>query len=101
MSLIGYVASNNAILLKTKENRVPIYLIEMPVTEQHRRRFYTSRERIAYRTYLIEIVEGSGGVYLAASDWFGGGGFADDLHMNVVGARVFSIRLAQLIRQKQ
>ncbi|WP_439625379.1 hypothetical protein [Gemmata sp.] len=90
-----------AILGRAVENGSPVVIVEMPVTDEHRRRFYSNPEWAAYREYVADLIRTAGGEYLVASDWVGPEGFADHLHLNAVGARTFTRRIANLIPPKR
>jgi hypothetical protein len=90
-----------AIFHQANGRNSPVLVVEMPMTEQHRQRFYSGPAWEAYRSHLIECVREAGGVYVPAADWVGQDGFADHLHMNAVGARAFSSRLARWVQQTQ
>jgi len=83
-----------AILQLAAEQGVRAVVIEMPMTQEHRRRFYSTPEWAAYRQYVTALIHDAGGVYLDASDWVGTEGFADHLHLNADGAKVFTRRIA-------
>ncbi len=87
-----------AIFAQAKEWGTAVHVVEMPMPEGHRRRFYNSPEWKAYRAHLIELVQAAGGVYVPASDWVGEAGFADNLHLNAAGANEFSVRLGRWVQ---
>ena len=91
----------SAIIQKAKGNGASITVVEMPVTEQHRSRFYSSPDWENYRTHLIQLVHDTGATYLSASDWIGEDGFSDHLHLSRSGAKTFSLRLGQTLQRKR
>lgn len=90
-----------AMLKRSTARGAETYVIEMPVTEAHRRRFYNSAEWVAYRAHLVELVKEVGGHYVSGADWISDDGFSDWLHLNAEGARTFSTKLAQWVRQRE
>ena len=68
-------------------------IIEMPMPERHRKRYYESPEWLAYRQKLTDTLHTLDVSYLNASDWVPEDGFHDILHLNAVGAERFSKRL--------
>jgi hypothetical protein len=76
------------------EGGIHFIIIEMPMTSNHRRRFYDHPEWIRLRQHVEEQVRHEGGTYLVASDWIGDDGFADQVHLNAQGAAEFSRRIA-------
>ncbi len=80
-----------------RDRGISFMVIEMPMTEGHRRRFYDQPEWIRLREYTGELVGREGGTYLVASDWIGDDGFTDHLHLNERGAAEFSRRIAAAI----
>lgn len=77
-----------------RERGISLIIVEMPMTNSHRRRFYDHPEWARLRQHVEEQVRRGGGVYLVASDWIGDDGFADHLHLNAQGATEFSRSLA-------
>ncbi len=69
----------------------------MPVPQRHRDRFYSSDAWRAYRDYLSSKIAAAGGGFVDASDWLEDEHFEDPIHANVIGAKVFSERLANHI----
>lgn len=88
-----------AIFHLAKERGKQVYIVEMPMPKSHRKLFYNKPEWKSYRAYLVKLVREAGGVYVLASDWIGEDGFADHLHLNKVGAKLFSSRLGQWAKQ--
>lgn len=89
-----------AIIRQAQERGSPIYLVEMPMPEGHRKRYYQTPEWIAYQAHLKRLLEDAGGRYVPAADWIDDSGFADHLHLNQDGARRFSTRLAAVREQR-
>ena len=87
-----------AILELAKERGSPVVAVEMPMPSGHRDRNYSRPEWAAYQSYVRNLVREAGGTYLDASDWVGDDGFADHLHLNSSGSRVFSGRLGSWAR---
>ena len=77
-----------------REHKIKLTVVEMPMTSDHRRRFYDQPEWARLRRSLEDQVRREGGSYLVASDWVGDDGFADHLHLNAKGAAQFSRRIA-------
>ncbi|QOV90629.1 hypothetical protein [Humisphaera borealis] len=90
-----------ALLAMARDRSAPVWVIEMPVTEQHRRRLYNTPAWAAYRAHIVELVSAAGGRYVQAADWIGDDGFADHLHLNAAGAAAFSARLAIDTRERR
>lgn len=72
----------------------------MPMTARHRRRFYAGAAWAAYRASLRDRIEEVGGVFVPAADWVPDAGFSDHLHLNAAGARTFSTRLGEWVRDR-
>jgi len=89
------------ILMRAKGLGVPAYVVEMPMTEAHRQRFYSGPEWTSYRAHLVNLVSAAGGHYVPAADWASEDGFADNLHLNSSGAKVFSSKLSQLTGKRE
>jgi hypothetical protein len=90
-----------AIFHQAREQGNSVYVIEMPMTERHRQRYYSSPEWIAYRAQLMELLREAGGSYVAAADWVEESGFADHFHLNPTGANKFSKRLGQWLQNQR
>jgi hypothetical protein len=73
-----------------------IYVVEMPMSERHRK-LYNNSAWNSYRAYLVKLVSEAGGIYVPAANWIGKDGFLDNLHLNEVGAKSFSRRLGQWV----
>jgi hypothetical protein len=90
-----------AMFRRAKELSVPLYVIEMPMTERHRQRYYGRPEWESYRAYLVNLICDAGGHYVPAANWVSDDGFADNLHLNALGAKVFSSKLSQLTAKRE
>jgi hypothetical protein len=86
-------AAVTAILRHAREQSVSAFIIEMPLPQQHRQRFYGTDDWNAYRTYVDALISKEGAVLVPAADWVTDDGFADNLHLNAAGAKSFSSRL--------
>ena len=76
------------------DRKIPLICVEMPMTADHRRRFYENSDWRHLRDHIAAQIRREGGDYLVASDWIDDHGFADSLHLNEQGAAEFSARLA-------
>jgi lysophospholipase L1-like esterase len=66
--------------------------------QQHRAAFYAKPIWLRLRAHVRELASTAGVTYLNASDWVEDERqFADSMHLNMEGARVFSTRLAQTL----
>ncbi len=83
-----------AIVSKAKEWGAQVFLIDMPMTSGHRKRYYESEEWQLYQAHFIELANQAGAQYVPAADWIDDDGFSDSLHLNQAGARELSTRLA-------
>jgi len=101
--MVQHVGLNSAILEIIRESQghnAVVVMVEMPMHPSHQSRFYSVPAWGRYRSYLHQLVSREGVVYLNASDWIRDPAeFADNLHMNGVGAEKFSRRLAQFFLQ--
>jgi hypothetical protein len=77
-----------------RERGSAVVIVEMPMPRAHRDQYYRSEEWKSYEARLIELVDAAGGLFVNAADWVDDDGFADHLHLNAKGARVFSTRMA-------
>ncbi len=77
---------------------MPLIVLEMPTSAEHRRRFYSLPEWQAHRDRLAtELAERYQARYWVGADWVpeGEGMWFDDVHLDPKGAAVFSRRLAR------
>ena len=76
-----------------------VVVIEMPLPLARRRFFGSDGAWQPYREYVRGLIEREGGMYLDALDWYSDDAryFADDLHLNPMGAAEFSRRIAPLL----
>jgi len=71
-----------------------LFVVEMPMSSSHRKRYYQLPIWNAYRENIKKQVESLGGLYIEASEWVADDGFADGLHLNAKGAKQFSRRIS-------
>jgi hypothetical protein len=69
--------------------------IEMPMTSDHRRKYYQTPEYLAYRDRIRLLLNEYDTQLLVASDWMEDKHFNDHVHLSSEGASSFSTRLAQ------
>lgn len=78
-----------------RERRIRLLFVLMPVTSGHRQQYYALDEYRRYYQYLTGLLESQRVTLLDATDWVGDDGFRDAIHLNSVGAVMFSKRLAE------
>lgn len=80
-----------------------VIVVEMPLPLARRDFFGSDGAWKPYREYVRGLIEGEGGECLDALDWYSDDAryFADDLHLNPMGAADFSRRLAAIIAGKK
>jgi len=87
-----------AILSEARERGSTVYFVEMPMPSKHRKLYNTGEEWIAYRSRLAELIREAGAIDLPACDWVPDGDFDDAIHLNKIGARLFSTKLNEAVR---
>ncbi len=83
------------IVQRSRERALKFHLVKMPVPLRHRERFYASEAWARYQAYVSGAITAAGGQFLDASDWVPDQHFADPLHVDAEGAKIFSARLAR------
>lgn len=83
------------IVERSSERGLKFHLVLMPVPLKHRERFYSSDAWARYRAYVSAAIIAGGGRFVDAADWVADQHFADPLHVDAEGARIFSARLAR------
>ena len=83
------------IVQRSRERGLKFHLVMMPVPLRHRERFYSSEAWARYQAYVSGAITAAGGQFIDASDWVADQHFADPLHVDAEGARIFSARLAR------
>ena len=92
------IAPIRAMIRQAQDVGTQVWIVEMPMPPNHRKRFYGSVAWEEYRRYIQRLVQAEQAHFLIASDWVPPEDcFADALHLNATGAKSFSRRLAQEI----
>ena len=88
-----------AIMSQARAAGSKVVVIEMPLPLARRRFFGSDGAWQPYREYVRGLIEAEGGIHLDAIDWYSDDAryFADDLHLNPMGAAEFSRRIAPLV----
>jgi hypothetical protein len=87
------------IIMQSRLRSARVVVVKMPMSEYHRRTFYSVSGWLQYRDHVRELVEANGATYVAASHWIADQSeFADHLHLAPSGAQNFSRRLAVYLR---
>ena len=87
------------IIRQSQARGARVVIVEMPMSEYHRRTFYSVPGWVQYRDHVRALVEANGATYVAASDWIADPSeFADHLHLAPSGAQDFSRKLAVYCR---
>jgi len=95
---VPFSAPIQGIILLAQEHGAKVILVEMPMPSRHRQIFYSSAGWKRMRKHLQELARASGTYYVSASDWVQDDTmFEDATHLNEVGAKNFSTRLATAI----
>ncbi|MCS6243344.1 MAG: SGNH/GDSL hydrolase family protein [Opitutus sp.] len=96
----GFSAPISQIVQLAHAHQIRVLFVEMPMPRQHRAAFYAKPIWPRLRAHVRELASAAGATYLNASDWVEDeGNFADSMHLNPDGARVFSTRLARSLAQ--
>ena len=96
----GFSAPISQIVQLAHAHQIRVLFVEMPMPRQHRAAFYAKPIWPRLRAHVRELASAAGATYLNASDWVEDEShFADSMHLNPDGARVFSARLAQSLAQ--
>ena len=92
---VGFSAPIRQIIELAQAHQIRVVLVEMPLPRPHRAAFYTTAVWPRLRQQINQLAAASGASYLNASDWVNDDDqFADSVHLNPAGARLFSSRLA-------
>jgi hypothetical protein len=94
----GFSAPISQIVRLANAHQIRVLFVEMPMPRQHRAAFYAKPIWPRLRAHVRELASEAGVTYLNASDWVEDESqFADSMHLNPDGARVFSARLARTL----
>jgi hypothetical protein len=94
----GFSAPISQIVQIAHAQQIRVLFVEMPMPRQHRAAFYAKPIWPRLRAHVRELASAAGVAYLNASDWVEDESqFADSMHLNPDGARVFSARLARAL----
>ena len=97
---VGFSTAIRKIVELAHAHQIRVLLVEMPMPKQHRESFYSLPVWPRLRDHVRHLAVEADVTYLNASDWVGDDGqFADSMHLNPDGARVFSDRLARSLAQ--
>jgi hypothetical protein len=91
---VAFNSGINSILKLANQRSTETIFILMPMTKKHRDRFYAMSEWQDYYGYLNNLLNMNGGSLINASDWIADDGFSDGLHLNDLGAKLFSEKIA-------
>lgn len=95
-----FVEPIRQIIKLAQEHHVQVIFVEMPMPSRHRQTFYATPVWQLLRQQVQKQTQESGALYLNASEWVNNDAqFEDAMHLNQEGARVFSTRLADTLRQ--
>ena len=88
-----------AIMSQARAAGSRVIVIEMPLPLARRLFFGSDGVWQPYREHVRDLIKGEGGTCIDALDWYSDDAryFADDLHLNPMGAADFSRRLAPLV----
>ena len=84
----------------SRERGNPLYVVEMPIRESHRKLYYSTPEWQRYREWIVELVDDAGGIYVPAAGWIPDDGFRDTMHLTVNGSAEFSRKLARWTKER-
>jgi hypothetical protein len=99
-SKVGFSAPVRQIIELAHDHQIRVLFVEMPMPRPHRESFYCLPVWPRLRNHVRQLAGEAGVTYLNASDWvIDDSQFADALHLNPAGARVFSARLARELAQ--
>ena len=97
---VGFSTPVRQIVELAHAHQVRVLFVEMPMPRPHWESFYSIPVWPRLRIHVQHLAAEAGVTYLNASDWVGDDAqFADALHLNPAGARVFSARLARELAQ--
>jgi hypothetical protein len=97
---IGFSTPVRQIVELAHAHQVRVLFVEMPMPRPHWESFYSLPVWPRLRNHLQHLAAEAGVTYLNASAWVADDAqFADALHLNPAGARVFSARLARELAQ--
>jgi hypothetical protein len=91
------VPAVRALIDLARAKKARLILVEMPMTSEHRTRYYDIPEYEAYRMHIQEALAKERVPYVGASDFAEDSGFDDGLHLNEKGAAVFSAKMAPIV----
>jgi hypothetical protein len=98
---IPFVSAVQELLRLAHEKNTELIVVEMPMDSAHRNSYYSTVAWQKYQTYLKQRLEGKGITYVIASDWVSNDGdFSDGLHLNKMGANIYSAKMAQFMANK-
>ena len=90
-----FVPAIEKLIKMAREKKIRVIFVEMPVTAEHRGRYYATSSWQRYQAYLKNKMSASGVTYVAADDWVPEtADFSDGLHLNSRGADLFSRKMA-------
>jgi hypothetical protein len=96
----GFSPAIGKIIELAQEHGITIILLEMPMPSRHRDIFYSSAAWSDVRAYLQFLAKEYHAIYLSASDWMKDDQlFEDATHLNELGAKQFSAKLAKTLSQ--
>jgi hypothetical protein len=78
-----------------------VVIVEMPLPSAHRKYCYSTPAWQEYRKYLQQKLAAEEVTYIDADDWESDSRFNDGLHLNGIGAKEFSTRLAQTLAAEE
>jgi len=97
---VGFSTPIRQIVQLAQAHQIRVVLVEMPLPSQHRAAFYTTSVWPRLREQVRQLANATDVNCLDASDWVNDDEkFADSLHLNPEGARLFSARLALSLSQ--
>lgn len=89
----GFNSGTSHILKLVNQRSAKVTFILMPMNQKHRGKFYNTSSWKAYKNYLSNLIKMNGGSLVDASDWIADEGFSDGLHLNKLGASLFSRKI--------
>jgi hypothetical protein len=98
----GFSTPMRQLISLAREHKIRLILVEMPMSPEHRKKFYNRPAWKNYREHIQKLAKAGGVEVLVASDLISEAGkFADVLHLNELGAREFSTLVSKLIQIPQ
>ena len=96
----GFSAPIQAMIDLAHEHGAKFLLVEMPMSPRHLETFYSLPVWTEMRGHLQSLARARHVTYITASDWVtDGGSFEDTVHLNELGAHIFSARLGAALSQ--